>query len=473
MISQPELDRLLGAFLAIGTDELADRVLDAALDEIDHTGQGRVVRMPRRIQALPMSLRITTAAVIGVVAVSGTFFLFQRDRPGVSGPNPTAGMSAAPSPPAPTPTSTVLPKSDTGVAQTGPMGVGRQIHTAVRLGDGRVLIAGGYAFGDGSLASATLYDPVSDAFRPTGALTTARGTATATLLRDGRVLIAGGGPTAWNHPDPFLATAELYDPGTGTFSDAGSMATPREGHTATLLADGRVLVAGGNDANGHAVDSAEMFDPATSMFTVVGSMTTARGYHTATRLADGRVLIAGGNPGAWSYAGQMLHTAEIFDPKTGTFRPTGDMVQNRSWQTATPLADGRVLITGGTSGTSDLGSAEIYDPTTGTFSDAGFMSDARMYHTATLLADGRVLVVGGGSDYTNLLFLSSAELFDPRTDTFSATGAMAVTRTYHAATVLTDGRVLVTGGYGAQAPLASAEIYDPTRGTFTSAGSGR
>jgi hypothetical protein len=353
------------------------------------------------------------------------------------------------------------------------MGVGRQIHTAIRLDDGLVLVVGGYAFGDDPLASATLYDPVADAFGPTGALTTARGAATATLLRDGRVLVVGGGPTAWNHPDPFLASAELYDPRTGMFTDAGSMATPREGHTAIPLADGRVLIAGGNDVNGHAVDSAEVYDPATGTFTATGSMTTARGYHTATRLVDGRVLIAGGNPGAWSYTGQMLHTAEIFDPKTGTFRATGSMSTDRAWQTATPLADGRVLITGGSTGSDDLGSAEIYDPSTGTFSDAGFMSDARMYHTGTLLADGRVLLVGGGSDYTNLKFLQSAELFDPRTDTFSATGSMAVTRTYHAATLLTDGRVLVTGGYGATAPLASAEIYDPTSGTFTSAGSGR
>jgi hypothetical protein len=473
MTSQRELDRILGAFLAVGTDELADRVIDAALGEIDHTGQRRAMRVPRRLQTMPMSLRLAAAAVVGVIAVSGTFYLFQRGQPGVSGPNPTPGVSARPSQAAATPTRSNQPKSDTQVALTGPMGVGRQIHTATRLDDGRVLIAGGYAYGDGSLGSATLYDPVADAFHPTGALTTARGTSTATLLRDGRVLVVGGGPTAWNHPDPFLKSAELYDPATGTFANAGSMATPREGHTATLLADGRVLIAGGNDVNGHAVESAEVFDPVTDAFTATGSMTTARGYHTATRLGDGRVLIAGGNPGAWSYTGPMLHAAEIYDPKTGTFRATGSMTQYRAWQTATLLADGRVLVTGGTSGAGDIGSAEVYDPTTGTFSQTGAMASGRMYHTASLLVDGRVLVVGGGSDYTNLSFLASAEIYDPTTGSFAATGDMAETRTYHAATVLSDGRVLVTGGYGAQAPLASAEIYDTTSGTFTWAGSGR
>jgi hypothetical protein len=473
MIDQRELDRVLGAFLALGTDELADRVIDAALDEIDQTSQRRVVRMPLGLRTMPPSLRLATAAVVGVLAVSGAFFLFQRGQPGVSGPNPTASMSTVPSVPAASVIPSVLPKSDTEVAQTGPMGVGRQIHTATRLGDGQVLVAGGYAYGDGTLGSATLYDPVADAFRATGALSAARGTATATLLRDGRVLVVGGGPTAWNHPDPFLTSAELYDLATGTFTDAGSMATPREGHTATPLADGRVLIVGGNDRNGHAVESAEVFDPATSTFATTGSMTEARGYHSATRLADGRVLVAGGNPGAWSYTGLMLHTAEIYDPKTGTFTATGSMVQNRAWQTATLLVDGRVLIAGGTTGSGDLDAAEVYDPTTRTFSQTGPMVDARIYHTATLLNDGRVLLVGGGSDYTNLNFLRSAELFDPATGTFGATGSMAEARTYHAATVLTDGRVLVTGGYGVQAPLASAEIYDPTSGTFTSAGSGR
>jgi large repetitive protein len=472
MTSERELDRLLGAFLAIGTDELADRVIDAALDEIDHTGQRRAMRMPRRLQALPLSMRLATAAVVGLLAVGGTFVVFQGGQPGVGGPSPSLGVSTEPSPSAVPPSPSLLPSAEANVALTGPMGVGRQIHTATRLADGGVLIAGGYALGDDPLASATRYDPATDAFRPTGSLAMARGTQTATLLRDGRVLIVGGGPTAWNHPDPFLSSAELYDPTTGTFALADSMSTPREAHTATLLADGRVLIVGGNDANGHALTSAEVFDPTTGTFAATGSMTTARGYFTATRLADGRVLVAGGNPGAWTYNGPMVDSAEIYDPKAGTFSDAGSLAHSRAFHTATLLADGRVLLTGGTNGGGDLQSAEVYDPPTGTFSLTGAMVAARIYHTATLLADGRVLVAGGGSDYANRNFLRSAELFDPRTGTFSRTGSMADTRTYHTATLLADGRVLVTGGYGVQAPLASSEIYDPTTGVFSPAGSG-
>jgi hypothetical protein len=168
----------------------------------------------------------------------------------------------------------------------------------------------------------------------------------------------------------------------------------------------------------------------------------------------------------------MLASAEIYDPKTGTFSPTGAMTGRRAYDAATLLADGRVLVAGGSTGSTDLASAEIFDPKTGAFSATGPLTVARIYQTATLLADGRVLVAGGGGDYTNRLFLASAEIFDPKTGTFSATGPMTEARTYHGATLLADGRVLVTGGFGALAPLASAEIFDPKTGTFSPTGSG-
>jgi Galactose oxidase, central domain/Kelch motif len=183
-------------------------------------------------------------------------------------------------------------------------------------------------------------------------------------------------------------------------------------------------------------------------------------------LADGRVLVTGGDRAAWTPS-EDLASAEIYDPKTGTFSPTGSMSTVRCFHLATLLADGRVLITGGTDGANDLASAEIYNPKTGNFSVASSMAVGRAYQTATRLADGRVLVAGGGGDYTNRQFLASAEIFDPKTGTFTPTGSMAEARTYHAATLLPDGRVLVTGGYGAVAPLASAETYDPKTGTFT------
>ncbi len=164
------------------------------------------------------------------------------------------------------------------MALTGPLGAGRQIHTATLLADGRVLVAGGFDFADQPLSSAAVYDPATGTFSPTGSMATARGLATATLLADGRVLVAGGGAATWVQPGLVLASAELYDPKTGTFSPTGSMATAREGHTATLLRDGRVLIAGGIDAStgDHTVASAELYDPKTGTFSPTGPMKTAR-----------------------------------------------------------------------------------------------------------------------------------------------------------------------------------------------------
>ena len=239
------------------------------------------------------------------------------------------------------------------------------------------------------------------------------------------------------------------------------MATPREDHTATLLADGRVLITGGNDRNGHAVASAELYDPTTGTFSPTGSMATARGFHTATLLADGRVLIVGGAPEGLEWTVRCLASAEIYDPTTGTFSPTGSMTTGGRCPHRDPARRRSRPDHRRRRQRWKLASAELYDPTTGTFS-RDRLDDRRAHlHTATLLADGRVLIAGGGGDYTNLNFLASAEIYDPTTGTFTSTGSMADARTYHTATLLTDGRVLVTGGYGAVAPLASAEIYRP------------
>jgi hypothetical protein len=261
------------------------------------------------------------------------------------------------------------------------------------------------------------------------------------------VLIAGG------YDGDFVLSAELYDPATGTFSPAGSMAYAQD--TATLLADGRVLFTGALD---DATDPSpvEVYDPGTGTFILTGSMRTPRVFYAVAPLLDGRVLIVGGseNGGSGDNPPRDLASAELYNPRTGTFSPTGSMAHARAWwPTATLLRDGRVLITGGPP-------PEVYDPTTGTFSTTGSMETARTDHTATVLSSGRVLIAGGSLSNNSLL--ASAELYDPTTGTFSSAGSMSTARVGHTATLLLDGRVLIVGGcHLGPIALTSAELYQP------------
>ena len=389
----------------------------------------------------------------------------------------TASSPAQPtptSPPTATATAAATPTSaPTAASLSGAMSHGRSFHTATALADGRVLTAGGYSYFY-PIRVADLFDPTTDTFVSTGSMSRSRGFDTATLLLDGRVLVTGGDPEAWNFNGPYIDSSELYDIKTGTFGPTGSLATGRNLHTATLLLDGRVLIAGGDGRGTQSLDSAELYDPATGKFSPTGSMLGARAFHTATRLADGRVLLTGGTSDGWAGA-KFLATAEIYDPTTGSFSATGPLADRRGSHTATLLADGRVLISGGTSdGSLSLASAEIYDPTTGTFSATGRMTQARTFQDSTLLFDGRVLVTGGdpaGWVYDGP-FLDSAELYEPKTGIFSSTGSLTDTLTNHTATLLPDGRVLIAGGYNGTADVAAAEIYDPTTGRFTLIGVG-
>jgi hypothetical protein len=286
-------------------------------------------------------------------------------------------------------------------------------------------------------------------------------------------LIAGG----WSEDPnaPVLASAELYDPATGRFARTGSMTTARAAHSAALLRDGRVLIAGGvgeGDDVQAALASAEIYDPTTGSFTGTGLMTVARFNHTSTTLASGKVLIAGGGgpagttaSGAGASAAPGLSTAELYDPTSGTFGATGSMSVARYWQTASPLPNGQVLIAGGSDGTEPLSSAEIYDPATATFAATGAMAAPRYLHTATPLNGGAILVAGGFADGAGSL--ESAELYDPRAGAFTAAVSMADSRFQHTATLLADGRVLIAGGGSTDesiddaARLATAEVYRP------------
>ncbi len=295
-------------------------------------------------------------------------------------------------------------------------------------------------------------------WKPRSEMTYARAFHTASLLQDGNVLIAGGG---CNNDSLFYSLpslTELYDVKTGQLQLSGSMIDARGSHTATVLTDGSVLAAGGcNGAT--ALATAELYNPGTGVWTLTMPMSVARSSHTATFLGNGNVLVAGGGTA----------TAELYDPSTGAWTVTGAMHVSRTAQTATLLASGTVLVAGGGSNT-----AELYDPNTGIWTVTGSMSTDRSNHTATLLASGQVLVAGGSGSGKS--FLASAELYDASAGTWMSTGSMKKPRTGHAANLLASDKVLVEGGEFYCDPetgcsdTPSAEIYDPTTGLWSMSG---
>jgi hypothetical protein len=302
----------------------------------------------------------------------------------------------------------------------------------------------------------------SGSFSPAPSLGTPRTGPSAVLLADGRALIAGG----YYNFSPALGSAEVFVNGGFNSAGIGSLATPRQGAAAARLGDGRVLVAGGlNDIS--FLSSAEIFNPATNSFGPAASMPGPRGEAVAAPLPNGRVLIAGGaTDGAPSHE---LASAFVYDAATNNYTPTGAMTTPRQYMVAAPLPDGRVLVAGGFVGFSFLSSAEIFDPATGSFSSTGVgsMTVPRAGAAAAPLPDGRVLIAGGFS--LGGALLTSAEVFDPATATFSSVGIgpMASPRAYGAAAPLPDGRVLVAGGtLNASSTTASAEIYAATN-TFS------
>ncbi len=387
---------------------------------------------------------------------------------------------------------------------TGALMSPRYEHTSTLLSNGKVLIAGGYKFGTApAMAASELYDPATGTFSATGSLSVARYNHTATLLSNGKVLVAGGQAGFVGNAYVDYASAELYDPATGAFSATGSLSVARLTHSATSLPDGTVLVAGGyNHLNGDTyLASAEVYNPASGTFSAVASMIDVRFGHTATALAGGRVFVAGGggtvvevyDPSVRAFSARGLsrisHTATVladgralfvggrgpyvygnaalFDPAHLDFVPTGQPTAMREAGTATLLADGRVFLIGGLNLENvPMIPAELYSPATGTFASGALPITQREGHTATLLSNGKVLIAGGGS----CTVANSTEIFDPSTGTFAASGSMASPRGQHTATLLPDGKVLIAGGMSNAAALATAELFDPATGTFAPTG---
>jgi len=307
-----------------------------------------------------------------------------------------------------------------------------------------------------TLTASVSFSAPPGTFTPTGNMTTTRASHTATLLPNGNVLIAGG-----TDGSQALATAELFDPATRTFAATGNMTTARNGHTATLLANGKVLIAGGSDVSQLGGDgsqplaTAELYDPVTGTFSPTGNMITAQS-GPSTRLANGKVFFAGADRG------------EIYDPATGTFALTGAYADPFpvSWTTATFLLDGRVLVIGFATG-SFASAAELFDPASGTFKVTGPTDDSGAAGTATLLTDGTVLVVTPTFDIPP----DDAELYDPGSQTFTHIGTTIGYHDFSAAVRLGDGTVLITGGQLPGGNGSSAtELYLPATRIFSAAG---
>ena len=422
------------------------------------------------------SLLIAAALLLGLALASagavGAWRLLQHDAaPNLDLRPPVATMTPAPSvtPDAnqsqdpssvqgftvltsPVPSSSYARLGADSWTATGTMVTARSGHTATLLPSGKVLVAGGKV-GGVAVASAELYDPRTGTWTATGTMVTPRSGHTATLLPSGKVLVAGGGTD-------LKASAELYDPRTGTWTVTGNMVVSRALHTATLLPDGRVLVAGGFDitkppgigGSPEIEATAELYDPSSGTWSATGTMSTSRRDHTATLLPDGTVLVVGGyrnaNPGGDDRGPEPLETAELYHPLTGVWTTTGSMDAAMSDQGATLLPDGNVLAE---YGTSEL--VRLYDSGRGTWSDIPF-PDLGGFVAATLLRDGIVLTTFADRD---------VELYDPGTGSWTYRTSGSITFGIGAtATLLHDGTVLVAGGEtDAGGDTNAAEVYHP------------
>jgi hypothetical protein len=422
------LPRALDAYLADGVNELSDRVLEAALLQIDHTHQRRHLLATWRFPLMTLQTRVAAAAVIGVLAVGTVVFLLRPTS--ILGPaaSPNPSLAATPGPTS-TPTLalgwTVVDAPSTDHGNEG---------NYIAYPDGRVLALGGALTRVGDV-----FDPTTGRWRTTAPMSSSRSYAVAVRLTDGRVLVAGGAGSGAG------ATAELWDPSNDRWTPTGSMTIPRGQAFGVTLGDGRVLVAGGGDTASST--TAEIFDPATGTWSRTGRLIAGRASaQIPVVLASGKVLVVGGFT-------SDPREAELFDPGSGTWSVTGRATTPKGDEsTSVTLPDGRVMFFAG------AGDVDIYDPSTGTWSAGPAPAQAHSdYLASTLLADGGVLLVsyeGTGLPTT------SAEIFNSKTSRWTSAGMPQAAMFVRAAVRLPDGSVLVIGSNKAGGgPLA--EIYRP------------
>ena len=411
---------------------------DASLSNWGCSVHEFVTSFPSNFEVLATAVRVSDGTSLPYIIAS---------IPAAATPTPTPTAT-----PTPTPTPLIYPKW----TFTGDLNTARRFHTATLLPNGKVLAAGGFNNTNNScnagaclkLNTAELFDPSTGTWTNTGNLSTAREEHTATLLPNGKVLVAGGISNS-----AILQSAELYDPATGAWTSTGNMNSIRAGHSATLLANGKVLIAGGFSSCCAPLNTAELYDPATGAWTTTGNLNTGRS-SPATLLPNGKVLVAGG----YGIGDAQLSSAELYDPIAGTWSNTGSLHTAKNGHAATLLPNGKVLVDG-------RGASELYDPNTGTWTSTGSPISDRASDTATLLQNGKVVVAAGVGGP----ILSSAELYDPASEKWTITAYLNTSRVQHSATLLADGRVLVTGGYNESHTaggyinpndLVTSELYD-------------
>jgi N-acetylneuraminic acid mutarotase len=340
--------------------------------------------------------------------------------------------------------------------ETGSMKTARAGHTATLLQNKNVLVTGSL------VNTVEIYNVLGRTWSDVASMAEVRFSHSATLLNNGKVLVAGGRFAT------VLSSSELYNPSTNSWAAAGALMTARYNHETTLLDNGKVLISGGRDSSHKTLASSELYDPMTNSWSTSGAMSFSRANHSQTLLNSGEVLVAGGRDDDFVRAEDFdLSSVDVYNPETNSWRAVASMNKRRAFHSSTKLADGKILVASGaafipgsgSSGVQGVNSAEIYDPSTDVWSFTGKPAILRSSGQSILLSDGRVLITGG-FDRAILDETDSAELYDSQTGLWTDVGPMANSKVSHTMTLLDDGSILIAGGNdqgGNQ--LSRADLY--------------